>query len=750
MEKLLTTVLVFFSLLLVMPTTIQAQPYQIGNYVESFTDASRSRNIETYIFYPATTNGSNATAASGQFPIIVFGHGFSMAYDAFSNIWESLVPQGYIVAMVNTETGTSVSHADFGLDLAFVGNAMLAESSNTASPINASILNKVALSGHSMGGGCTFLAAANNPNIDAIFTLGAAETTPSSTDAAANITVPTLVIAATNDCVAPTAEHQTPMYNQTAASCKYYVDVAEATHCNFTNGDGTIPFFSPAGNCYTAELLVGCGGSNAGLGTQQQRWFNLVLPWLNHWLKGEPSALATFETTVANTSDYPYFETNCIISNITAYAGEDITICSGTLTPTVLTAAGGTYYNWSTGDNSAIINVSPSTTTTYTVTVSDINGNSALDDVTINVSPAPNADAGMDATICIGDAVNITASGGIGYNWSNGSTDTSFSVSPSTTSTYFVTVTDNNGCTASDDVIINISTPTADAGIDVSICVGDAVSLTASGGISYVWDDGNTSTNPTVSPITNTTYTVTVSDVNGCTASDDVLVSVTTCGIVLQAKVWLEGAHGASSTSMRTDLLNNGALPLNQPYNLAPYNYMGTESVSSLAAFPSNTVDWVLLELRDPSNYSTVISTKSALLLADGSIVDTDGTSNGVIFAGITANSDYYLAVYHRNHLRVLSASPINLPNTNSYDLTNSNNIMGTNQVTNLGTNLYGLYAGNTNADRIISYQDFNTYLLNYINPSTYNYGDCNLDGIIDSNDFGLLQPNTHIIGINF
>jgi predicted dienelactone hydrolase len=62
---------------------------------KTFVDASRSnRNIQTEIYYPAATAGNNTAAASGEYPVIVFGHGFVMAWDAYANLWDEFVPRG--------------------------------------------------------------------------------------------------------------------------------------------------------------------------------------------------------------------------------------------------------------------------------------------------------------------------------------------------------------------------------------------------------------------------------------------------------------------------------------------------------------------------------------------------------------------------------------------------------------------------------------------------------------------------------
>lgn len=246
----------------------------------------------------------------------------------------------------------------------------------------------------------------------------------------------------------------------------------------------------------------------------------------------------TTYTVIVNTGNCK--DTATITLNInalpTANAGNDVTITQGN--STTLTATGGTSYSWSNGATTATTTVSPTTTTNYTVTVTNANGCTAIDQVTVNVTGgALSANiATSNTTICIGNTTQLTASGSGGsgnytYSWSSTpagftSSSASISVSPTVVTTYTVTVSDGTTtATASLAVTVN-NTPTAFAGNDVTIAAGNATTLTATGGGTYSWSNGaNTATN-IVSPASTTTYTVTVTNTDGCTASDAVVVTV--------------------------------------------------------------------------------------------------------------------------------------------------------------------------------------------------------------------------------
>ena len=210
------------------------------------------------------------------------------------------------------------------------------------------------------------------------------------------------------------------------------------------------------------------------------------------------------------------------VAPVTAFAGNDVSVCQGE--STTLTASGGDNYVWSNGATTQSITVQPNTTTTYTVTVST-GTESDSDDVIVTVNPLPVANAGTNVTICEDDSVTLTATGGNSYQWNNGQTGASITVSPDSTTTYTVTVT-QNGCTSQDDVTVTVNPrQTIDAGDDVTIDEGESttLSVTAMGSIS--WSNGATGNSITVSPIETTTYTVYATH-NGCVSEDSVTVYV--------------------------------------------------------------------------------------------------------------------------------------------------------------------------------------------------------------------------------
>jgi pimeloyl-ACP methyl ester carboxylesterase len=272
---------------------MQAQPYQTGQTTITFTDPDRNnRSIPTQIFYPANTSGSNVPVAAGEFPVIVFGHGFVMVYSAYEYLWQALVPQGYILVLPTTEGGFSPNHLALGLDLCFLVGKMKSENLNPASLFFEHIAEGAAIMGHSMGGGAAFLACENFSDVSAMITFAAAETNPSAIQAAASIQVPALVFSGSNDCITPPPNHQVPMYNNLASSCKTFISITGGGHCYFADYNF---------NCAFGELT--CSPSPTITRSQQHAIIlNHLIPYLEFHLKGNQQSWITFNNLLNNPS----------------------------------------------------------------------------------------------------------------------------------------------------------------------------------------------------------------------------------------------------------------------------------------------------------------------------------------------------------------------------------------------------------------------------------------------------------------
>ena len=285
---------------LILCSSLSAQ--QIGHTTVTFIDSLRNnRQIATEIYYPATSAGNNTPIAAGVFPLITFGHGFVMVWSAYQNFWDLLVPEGYILAFPTTEGGFSPSHADFGKDLKFLIAKIQSSGVGAVIP-SASVGTTSAIMGHSMGGGCSFLAAENNLMITTMVSFASANTNPSSITASQQVSVPTLLFSGTNDCVTPPSQHQNIMYDSTAAAFKTQVNITGGGHCFFANSNF---------NCTFGENT--CSPSPTITRAEQQSVTNNFLKlWLAYFLKNDCQKAQDFQDSLSMSSKISYRQSQAI------------------------------------------------------------------------------------------------------------------------------------------------------------------------------------------------------------------------------------------------------------------------------------------------------------------------------------------------------------------------------------------------------------------------------------------------------
>ncbi len=203
--------------------------------------------------------------------------------------------------------------------------------------------------------------------------------------------------------------------------------------------------------------------------------------------------------------------------------------------------------------------------------------------------------------------------------------------------------------------------------------------------------------------------------------------------LAIDVKAILEGAF--DGMDMTTNLNSLNLLPLTQPFNVAPWNYSGTESV---AAIPNtDVVDWVLVELRDAADAAsagsgTLIDRQAGFLLKDGSIVNVDGSSTLSFAANVSEN--LFVVVHHRNHLEMMSSTALT-PNAGvySYDFTTGvSQAYGNSQKLISGKAV--MLGGDANADGQINNGDAALWR-DEAGTSGYLKTDATLDGQTDNKD---------------
>ncbi len=218
------------------------------------------------------------------------------------------------------------------------------------------------------------------------------------------------------------------------------------------------------------------------------------------------------------------------------------------------------------------------------------------------------------------------------------------------------------------------------------------------------------------------------------TAQHQYLGAVASAYSDVDLRLFLEGTY----TNNGQMLANLGSyMPTSQPYNSAPYNYYGTESVAQLSA---DMVDWVLVEARtgtpNESVRSTVtIETHAGILLRNGQVVDVNGQP--IRFTKLSSADSYYFCVRHRNHLDVLTGQAIQASQYISYDFSaGSDRSFGPNQTKQASDGRYVLHAGDYNQSGDIDNLDFDVWKLSPAQNGVYKTSDGNMDGVVQNTDF--------------
>jgi hypothetical protein len=212
--------------------------------------------------------------------------------------------------------------------------------------------------------------------------------------------------------------------------------------------------------------------------------------------------------------------------------------------------------------------------------------------------------------------------------------------------------------------------------------------------------------------------------------------------ILLNVKVFLEGPYNVATGTMNTII--RPLLPLQQPYNVAPFNYNGTESVESVDDIPATIVDWVLVELRaanmvQNATSSTIIARQAAFLKNNGKIINLNGAEAlQFLNQSVPEGTSLFIVVRHRNHLDIIGAMAANQHGngTHEYDFTTSGDkVFGGNKSLKLTGSVYSIAAGDIDPDGNVFVSDYNAWIINF-GKSGYHNADLNLDGNVFVSDY--------------
>ena len=432
---------------------------------------------------------------------------------------------------------TTPNPAWFYMEIASAGNITLQinQTSNNGTPIDVDF----ALWGPftSLSSGCNSLSASNN--ISCSYSTSASETA-TITNAQPGQTYIMLLTNYANSAGSIT-------FSQSGGSgstnCSFLCSMTGVTAtpgaCVPATGQygvtGQITFQHPPATG-TLTVTSSCGGS-----------VNVPGPWTSPMSYSIPGITANggqCTVTAAFSADPSCTVTQAYTSPVacsgcTVTAGNSGPVCSGgtvNLTSTTVTGASG--YSWtgpngytSTSQNPTGV-TPPTAAGTYVYTVTAVfNGVPCTSSTTVTVNAMPTVNAGQDVAVCAGQPVTLSATGAATYTWNNNITN-GVAFTPTANGTYTVTGTTAAGCVGTDEVMVTVNPlPTVTAGNDLSICEGASISLSGGGAATYAWDNGVTNGLP-FSPPATATYTVIGTDINGCTGTDQAIVSVTLIPVV--------------------------------------------------------------------------------------------------------------------------------------------------------------------------------------------------------------------------
>ena len=410
---------------------------------------------------------------------------------------------------------------------------------------------------------------------------------------------------------------------------------------NVTNG-GTIggnEFF--CGTSFNPAVITNVTTPTGGSGTMEYRWLSnnaSANPTDINWQVIDNETNSTYDPkTISITTHYKrqarrsgcadlWESTNVISKTLnpiptaliatteSSCTANDNRVMSGATVN--MTASGGSSYAWSNALGSGATKaVNPTVNTTYTVTVTDANGCTATRSSIITIVNIPTATISASENSCksnddktvSGATVSLSANGGSTYTWSNSlGTGSNKTVTPSVTTTYVVTVTDINGCIANASKTISILTPTTLSTVVTNVsCNGGntgAINLTASAGTApYAFNWGGGVTTEDRTNLTAGSYTVTSTDVNGCTQTSLSTITQPTAINIATTKTDIK-CNGASTGTINLTVTNGTS-----PYT---YNWGGGITTQNRTGLTAATYTVTVTDAKGCTRSSSITLTQ--------------------------------------------------------------------------------------------------------------------------------------------
>ncbi len=538
----------------------------------------------TYTWSPAGGNAAtSATLSAGSYTCNITDANNCTFASLFSITANTVAP---VVAVTGNTAICNGSNATLNASGA---NTYTWSTSATSSSIsvNPSATTVYSVTGTTTANGCTSsvshtLTVNSNPTVTA---------TASSTIICTSQSA-TLTAGGASTYTWSTGSNATSIVVSPATTSSYTLNGTSAAGCAGTTSISIAVVNTPTVTAVSSSSAI-CAGSSATLTANGATTYSWSTGATSNSIVVTPATNTTYSVngTVAagcnNTASVSLVvNTNPAVS----ISASQSSVCPGQTS--TLTASGATSYTWNTGSNAASITSTPVVATTYTVTGSNAAGcrHSATQTISLFPVPAINLlNIGSPSTsVCAGSSATLVASGVSTYTWNNGSNSPAITISPSGITTYSVSGTDLNGCSAANVITIGISnTPTLSAlAGSAGICQGFASTLSVSGALTYTWSTGATSASVSVSPAASTVYSVSGTNGAGC-------VSTTTLSLMVYASPTVNigaDAEVPSGTSYQFNPTQTGATS----YTWSPATYLSNTSILNPATSPESGITYIL------------------------------------------------------------------------------------------------------------------------------------------------------------
>lgn len=313
--------------------------------------------------------------------------------------------------------------------------------------------------------------------------------------------------------------------------------------------------------------------------------------------------------------------------NPQVFAGNDASFCVGQTATLTASSPQQVTYVWQPG-GATTASITVTSAGTYIVTGTDVSGCFSSDTVIVTVFAGAMPNLGPDRTICSEATTILNPGNYVSYQWSNGATTSTIEVNQA--GSYVVTVVDANGCSGTDNITISIHPPIIFSLNDAVICRDSIVTLSAPGGyFSYLWSpNGETTSSILVNK--EGAYSVTVTDANGCTASDQAVVSY--YSYLVEAMATPAVINKGDTTQLNVTV-NGGSGNYN--YSWTPAIDLNNTNIQNPWAVPSDTIVYTITvtDITTTCHAGTdtvivVVITESLYAVPDAFTPDGDGKND--------------------------------------------------------------------------------------------------------------------------